>query len=147
MSCNYHPFVGTPPGPIILTPPDLIYRDHVTFVSDGDTIDLRNPEFQDTRTYSYTRINRTTVTGAQELFTDPIWPKNVSFNLVFSALSEEKAAEFREFLHTHAGELTTLTDFWTLEWLGVITTPDAEFTTIGQCNVGVTINFKGEFQE
>jgi len=148
MNCNYHPYLGTDGEPIDPIGPDLIRREYVTFSCPDPllSIDLRNPEFGDTKVYTYTRINRQTLNGQTELYGDPIWPKDVSFNLAFNFLSAEKAGELQDFLDQTAGLLLTFTDFLSLVWTGIILNPGADIAATGRYNFGTTLNFKGTLQ-
>lgn len=118
----------------------------VTFDDGSTTITLRAPNSANREEINTTRIYRTTANGDLIVFADADWPKTYRHTLEFSALSEEKANEFYDFLAGSVGLLVTYTDYDSQEWEGIIMTPDAEFFQTGKsdCSFGTSIQFEGQ---
>lgn len=118
--CGYAPQGGLPPAPTLghatLT---LTYP----FVSPTSTLVLRNPEFNNKRVFTVTRINRQTRGGTLVIFSDPIWLKRETLQLEVANLKASQAADMLLFLRASLGKQIGLLDHENRQWRGIILNP------------------------
>lgn len=125
--------VLTPIGKAVLTfsyPPDL----------PSLSVTLKNPEFNNTDTLSFERINRDTRGGTLQLFADPNWPKHQRFELNIIGLKQTQRDDLANFLSQTLGLPILIKDWEDVEWTGVIAEiPEFVQTGKDQYQVSLTL--------
>ncbi len=104
---------------------------------------MRNPEFGDRNTLTFTRINQTTRGGTLTVFADPDWPKFQTLSVQVKALSDLAAAAVLQFLEDSLGQEIGLLDWEGRQWRGIITNPDTAVSYGIDCGHSVAIEFEG----
>lgn len=102
---------------------------------------LRNPEFNDTQSIEYTRLNRRTRGGDLIIFRDENWPKAEIFRLTFTLLKNEKE-QLLNLIKRSLGKNITYTDHEGYTWSGLITNPETPITKDNQYSETVVIEFQ-----
>lgn len=150
IECTYAPSVGTVSSGI--TPPPTTAPTLGTatltltwpYAVPSQTLVLRNPVFGNIDRLEFQRINRESRGGTLLIYADPNWPKQQVMALQIDSLSEEKKVQLVTFLQSSLGQEIGLLDHENRQWRGIITTPDAEITHVGNCNYSVSFEFEGE---
>jgi len=152
--CGFNPGIGagtftdipTAPSPII---PILIRRSLTTltfpFTIPTNTLNLRNPDFDNVEQFEPRRINRRSRGGTLDVFRDETWPKTRRLIYTFSALKEEQVESLLDFLQESLGKEIGILDFETRQWKGIILTPSAAFGQTGpdNCSFSASLEFEG----
>ncbi len=147
---EYTPFVGsgssefTPPPTTAPTLGSATLTLTYPYVTPSSTLVLRNPEFRNTDTLSFNRINRVTRGGTLVVFSDPDWPKTQTLRLECQMLKKEQADNLLDFFLSSLGQEIGLLDHENRQWRGIITTPDAEVAHTSRHNRTVSFDFEGE---
>jgi hypothetical protein len=150
VECQFSPFVGSGVGDTEL--PDTTAPVFGTatltltypYVTPTTTLVLRNPDFGNQHNFEFVRINQVTRGGTQVVFSDPNWGKTETISVTIKALTEAEAEAFHTFLGNSLGTEIGLLDWYNRQWRGIITTPDAEITDLGNCRRTITFEFEGE---
>lgn len=137
--CQY-----SPQSTVIPTTLTLTKQSTVTYVCGVDSLTLRAPKVGDNDTRKYQQIIRETQGGSLRGYRKSNWPKTKTLSYTFEDLCESNADEILEFLAASLGKEVTLTDYYGRDWVGVITTPDAQYTEAGIGLGTITIDFEGE---
>ncbi len=152
--CGYSPgigagtFTGVPTAPSP-TPPTLVSRSLTTltfpFTTPTNTLDLRNPDFDNVEQFEPRRINRRSRGGTLDVFRDETWPKTKRLIYTFSALKEQQIEDLLTFLQESLGKEVGILDFESRQWKGVILTPSAAFGQTGPDNgsFSASLEFEG----
>ena len=104
---------------------------------------LKNPEFGNTDSLRFSRINRTNRGGNLILYADPSWPREQVMILQISGLKDVKKTELQTFLLANLGAELTLTDHHARDWVGIILNPDTDFVQDNIDSYSVTLQFEG----
>jgi len=102
---------------------------------------LRSPEWGDTESLEYTRVNRRTRGGDLIIFRDENWPKAQLFRLTFSLLKDEKEKVFN-LIRRSLGKNIIFTDHEGYSWTGIITNPETPITKDNRYGETVVIEFQ-----
>jgi hypothetical protein len=105
---------------------------------------LRKPEFDDSYSYDFTRINRQSRGGDLLIARDPIWPSTKSLSLRFTYLKQSEIDLLLDFMKLTLGKRCRYLNYDNVEWEGFITNPQAVTQQIGRSNHTITIEFQGE---
>lgn len=105
---------------------------------------LPKPDFDDTYTYDFTRINRRSRGGDLIISRDPIWPATKSLNLRWSYLSQAQVDVILNFMKVSLGRRCRYLNYDNVEWEGFITNPQAQAQQQGRSNFTINIEFQGE---
>lgn len=147
---NYTPFVGsgsnefTPPSTTVPTLGSATLTLTYPYVSPTTTLVLRNPEFRNTDTLNFNRINRVTRGGTLIVFADPDWPKTQTLRMECQYLKKEQADNLLDFFKDSLGKEIGLLDHENRQWRGIVMTPDAEISHVSRSNRSVSFDFEGE---
>jgi hypothetical protein len=134
---------------MLITQPTLTEGDTLTLTYPYDsptlTLVLQNPDFGNTDTFSFTRIDRKTRGGDSKQFSDPKWAKWERLELSVEGIDPcvTTLQEIADFLNASLGKNIGFADWEGRKWRGVIIAPD---TTLGEKQIGlaVKIAFEGE---
>jgi hypothetical protein len=134
---------------MLTTAPALTEGDTLTLTYPYDsptlTLVLQNPEFGNTDTFSFTRIDRKTRGGDSKIFSDAKWAKWERLELKVQGIDPcvTTLEEIATFLNSSLGKEIGLADWEGRKWKGLIIAPQ---TQIAQRQIGlaVTISFEGE---
>jgi hypothetical protein len=105
---------------------------------------LRKPDFDDSYSYDFTRINRRSRGGDLLISRDPIWPKTIDLNIRFTYLSQAEIDKLLYFMELSLGKRCRYLNYDNVEWEGFITNPQAVAQQVGRSNQAITIEFQGE---
>lgn len=115
-------------------------------VAPTTTLVLKNPEFGNSDTLSFTLIDRTTRGGDWESYGDPKWSKSQVFRLEIHNLCDPDSDELVDFLNESLGKEIGLADWEGRNWAGVIIAPNTVMTNDAG-GYRVTLEFQGELVE
>jgi hypothetical protein len=104
---------------------------------------LRKPDFDDSYTYDFTRINRRSRGGDLIISRASFWPKTTELNIRFTFLSQAEIDQLLYFLEITLGKRCRYLNYDNVEWEGFITNPQAVAQQIGRSNQALTIEFQG----
>lgn len=147
--CNYTPTVGTVSSgitPPALTAPVLSNATlQLRYPADAPTLTvvLLNPEFGNTDTLSFNRINRESRGGTLLIFADPTWPKHERMRIQIDNMKLATKNELRIFLESSIGREILLDDWENRTWRGIIVNPQADITQIDRSGFSITLEFEG----
>jgi hypothetical protein len=149
---EYTPFVGESGDatyPAVSTTPPTLGSGVLTLthprVTPTLTLTLRNPEFGNTDTVTFTKVDRVTRGGDRKFFSDSGWGSTQSFELEIRNVCATTATidEIITFLNTSLGEEIGLLDWENRQWKGIIVVPETDvIPRVG--GHGVRIVFEGE---
>lgn len=150
---EYAPYIGSSDDddydPVSTTPPVLgdatLTLTHPR-VSPTTTLELKNPEFGNDDSITWTRIDRQTLGGDRIIYSDPAWANFEAFRLTVRNIDEQCHATIDDivnFLNVSLGEEIGLLDWENRQWKGIISAPDSDITTEASGHT-VTIVFEGE---
>jgi hypothetical protein len=136
--------LGLPPAPTFSTGTLTLTHPYETPTL---TLTLKSPEYGDTDSVSFQRIDRQTMGGDRKLFSDPAWGNWETLELRVERIDcEATIDEIITFLNTSLGEEIGLLDWDGQQWRGKILTPDSDITKqVSGWNV--TIRFEGVVTE
>lgn len=149
--CTYSPGIGA--GSFDYTPPPVVSPTLVRrtttvltwpYTSPILTLELRNPNFDNTEQFEFRRINRRTKGGELDLFRDEDWPKVERVLMSFTWLSDTQRADLFYFLQKSLGQEIGLLDFESRQWKGFILTPTSAISEPKQHGHSVSLEFEGE---
>ena len=146
-TCLYDPQVGTG-GISTIAPVFGVATLTLThpFVTPTTTLVLTNPNFGNTESLHFSRINRESRGGTLLIFRDPTWPERQALNITVDFLKEAQKASLLQFFQDSLGTEIGLLDNENRQWKGIVVNPDAEVTQVGKDNYSVTFEFEGEIQ-
>jgi hypothetical protein len=107
------------------------------------TLVLKNPEFGNADTLSFTKIDRTTRGGERKIYSDTKWASSQAFQLQVRNVCDPNIDEILAFLNASLGKEIGLLDWEGRTWKGIIVAPETEVSP----QVGgfeVSIIFEGE---
>lgn len=109
------------------------------------TLVLKNPEFGNSDTIRFTKIDRVTRGGDRKFFSDSNWSETQSFRLTISNICDTTATidQIINFLNDSLGKEIGLLDWEGRQWKGIVVVPETEVIP----QVGghrVVIVFEGE---
>jgi hypothetical protein len=113
------------------------------YVGPTTTVEVRNPQFDDTRQIEFRRINRKTRGGTLKIFRDDIWPQSERLIYSFDNLLNAKKKEILEFLEVSIGKEIGLLDFRSQQWRGIIITPTTQIGREDRPGNSLTFEFEG----
>lgn len=87
------------------------------------TIVLRNPNFGNTDTRTFTRLDRKTRGADRKLFSDPKWAKRQVLQLPMTDICPATDGDIITFLNATLGQIIGLADWEGRNWEGVILSP------------------------
>jgi hypothetical protein len=128
-----------PDQPSGYTPSGELYKIH--FVDSVEDLELCNPDFNDTDTVRYKRINRTT-RGYTAIITGIAgWPpfKTKKYTLSYIQISEVN--RLRTFCRRNVGRPFTLTDMYGTTYTVIVQNPEFEAAQVGRENFSLTLDF------
>ncbi len=149
---EFSPFVGssgdTSYGNIDETKPTLVRSTlQLTYprVSPTLTLTLKNPEFGNTDTITFARVDRTTRGGERKIYGDNTLSKSQVFRLDIANLAECKVPidDIVTFLNSSLGKEIGLRDWEGRNWKGHIVVPETDIRKEAS-GTSVTITFDGE---
>jgi hypothetical protein len=146
--CDYDPGVGEGPipGPS-MTDPVLIRRSTIIltypYVSPIFTLELRNPQFDDTEQLEYRRINRKTRGNTLKVYRDNIWPSAERLIYSFDNLKEIDRTNLLRFMQDSIGQEIGLLDYESRQWQGILITPNSTIEREDRPGWDATIQFEG----
>jgi hypothetical protein len=149
--CNYTPGVGD--GTFDYTAPSVVSPTLVPrsttiltwpYSSPTLTIEVRNPNFDNTEQFEFRRINRRTKGGELDLYRDETWPKVERLQMSFTWLSETQRNELFNFLQKSIGQEIGLLDFESRQWRGFIITPTSAISEPKRNGHALSLEFEGE---
>ncbi len=118
-------------------------NNHQTVIScDSDSITLPSPDFGDSESFEYTRVNKKSRGGDLIIFRDPNWPKTRVYKKHWPYLSQELRSKFLLFLRNHLGKQLTMVDHEGNTKTVVVRTPDAEFSEPARTLHSVELEFE-----
>ena len=129
--CNrlrFNTFDGT--GGVAPNPKKLNYTNSFVMVSldDGTKIELRNPETDDRRRYSFNRVNRTFYDGSADVYSDPSWVTEQTQIYTIVAVKREKLDSIFTFMQDNLGREILIKDWKGVSWIVIITNPGEVYT-------------------
>lgn len=147
----YNKFEGTGEASGIPEEPLTFDADFVLESLSGtkESLILRKPETDDRQRIGFQRINRETMGGELNVFSDTNWPKVHSLLFTIVALSNgdclpDKIGDLMTFFQDHLGEEILLHDWEGISWRGVITTPNEVATEDRDGWWTISFEFQGE---
>ena len=96
--------------------------------SPTNTLTLENPDFGNTDTLSFTRIDRNTRGGDRKIFSDPKWASWERLEGIVTDLCEVDADTIIAFLQASLGKEIGLLDWEGRTWSGIVVAPETEVT-------------------
>lgn len=105
---------------------------------------LKSPEFGDTDTLEFTRINRRTRGNEIIVYRDTMWPSAQTLNMTFTLLDDVTKEKIFNLINRSIGKNI---DFWDHEgfhWRGFITNPDMSVSDDSKNRKTVQLLFQGE---
>lgn len=149
---EYTPFVGDSDDtsyPEVSTTPPVLGSGVLTLtyprVAPALTLTLKNPEFGNTDTVTFAKIDRVTRGGDRKFFADSNWGSTQSFELEIQNVCDTTATidDILEFLNTSLGKEIGLLDWENRQWKGLIVVPETDvIPRVG--GHAVRIVFEGE---
>ena len=122
-------------------PPELEHA-ILTLQFEDTTLVLRNPEWNDTYTRSFARVQRDTRGGKLIIYADADWTKTKRLKYRIRALPSADAV--LDFLQLSLGQLITLTDHYNRTWQGVILNPNTAVIQNRFCDAEFELEFEGD---
>jgi hypothetical protein len=116
----------------------------VRFNFRGTEFYIRKPDFDDTYSYDFTRINRRSRGGDLIIGRDPIWPSTKTLSLRWSYLSQAEIDRLLDFMRLTLGKRCRYLNYDNVEWEGFITNPQTPAQEVGRSNLAISIEFEGE---
>lgn len=131
-----------------LTPPVLGSRSTIVltypYVSPTNTLELRNPEFQNPDTMDIQNVLTRSRGGDLILIRDPLWPVVETKSYKIVTITAVKKELFKTFLQESRGKEIGLLDYENRQWHGIILNPNARIVTIKDtCSYDITFDFEG----
>lgn len=114
----------------------------VSFTSNGFSITLPAPEFNNTDSYSQTRIQRLSQSGTLLIGGSNLWPKDNGFGITLSYLSEAQVDSLRNFANNNQGVPVTYVDYEGVSWTVLITNPDFHVAQPGRNNRSIDLELQ-----
>ena len=114
------------------------------FLSPTTTVVLRNPEFNNKDSLTFTRINRVTRGGTLVVYADPIWPKVQKLSVEVHSLRSSQADALLNFFDQSLGKEIGLLDHEGRQWRGIITNPDSPVVNPGRSDYSTSFEFEGK---
>jgi len=114
----------------------------VSFSSGGDSVIIRNPEFNDAQDVDTSASIRKTTGG--ETINVSHWPVVNVLHMVFKTLSTTERDAFIAFYEDHRGHEIDFVDQYTQAWTGMIIDDEVVTSQRGDCNYDLSITFRGE---
>lgn len=118
--------------------------ERVRFNFRGTEFYLRKPDFDDTYTYEFTRINRRSRGGDLIISRDSIWPSTKTLALRWTYLSQAEIDRLLNFMKLTLGKRCRYLNYDNVEWDGFIKNPQTQAQQLGRDNSGITVEFEGE---
>lgn len=144
MLCQYVPQGDLPAEPTLVPSDFTLFYPAITPTT---TLILPNPEVGNRTSYLPNRISRKSRGGTKQVFRDPAWPTLTTLTMDIGSLTTTQRGDLRDFLILTLGKTVGLLDYEGRAWTGIISNPDAEFTTLSDYGCGThatTIVFDGE---
>lgn len=108
-----------------------------------DNLVLPNPDFNDTNTYTQTRVQRTPRLSSDLIvFKEDFWPQSQSINITFSYLTELQIYQLKQLIKVTIGKIINIIDQYSLSWQAIITNPEAEISQADRAGYSITINLE-----
>jgi hypothetical protein len=135
-------FPVVPPTSLPALAPGDATRPHVQLSSSrARTLTFPAPQFGNKDELKFTRIQRNTRGGNLIIYQDPIWPKEEIFTLTWKWLTEAQREALFIFVTKTLGYNVTLIDHEGRSWVGVILTPESDWTQTGPNDRGIELQF------
>ena len=137
MLCNYAPQINNIGDltPMPATGPTYIQREYISF----DDLDLRVPDFNDTRTLVLKRVTNRTLCNFFNMRRDQDWEQHELISLSIGGLARETIVEFQNFVLTNLGKPFTYIDYNSQEYTVIVTNPEAVVTYNDNCRDILTV--------
>lgn len=116
----------------------------VRFNFNGTEFYIRKPDFDDTYSYDFTRINRRSRGGDLIIGRDAIWPETKKLTLRWTYLSQADIDRLLDFMRLTLGKRCHYLNYDNIEWEGFITNPQTPAQQVGRSNYAISIEFEGE---
>lgn len=101
---------------------------NVVISSNGRSVTLTHPEFEDVDKIEQPRIVRESRGGTKIVYRDPTWPLIETLILRFQNLSQNQVWDYLNFVNDFIAQEITMIDHKGITWTGYIINPDAEAT-------------------
>jgi len=115
------------------------------YVSPNQTLELRNPDFNNSELVSHNRINRKSRGGTLQIFRESTWPSAQRLKMTFSYLPNVDRVALLQFLEDSLGQEVGYLDHESRQWRGVILTPAAQVAEekYSGCGHSASLEFQG----
>lgn len=119
-------------------PSGELYTVHL--VDSVENVEVRNPDFNDTETIRYKRINRTTRGYTSIIRGIAGWPPFKTKKYTFSYLQISDVNRIRQFCRRNIGRPFTLTDMYGTTYSVIVQNPEFESAQQGQEKYSITLD-------
>lgn len=127
-----------PAVPIVTPLPTVVLTSTINLGS----VTLPAPEFGDSRTQNYKRINKVTRGDDIIISGEPNWFPTFLRKYEWTYLSEDKCIALRAFMKNHVGIPVSVLNHYGETMVVVFLRPDAEFSQVGRENRTVTLDMQ-----
>jgi len=141
---NQHLSYYFPNKDFILNPDTIDISPNVILTYQTTSVQLRNPDFGNRDSFSYSRIMRRTRAGNLIVFRDQTWPASRTFSFTFSALKPDIAEQLLSFMEATIGKSIQVLDYENRLWDAIIMTPAAEVSEQFRNAKSITLDFQGQ---
>jgi hypothetical protein len=107
------------------------------------TFDVRKPDFDNSKTLSYTRLNRRSRGGDLIIYRYSGWPASITLKMKFSTLSETDKNNFLTLFKVSIGRQIVYRDYLGQDWAGIIMNPATDVQQTGRGQWTVSIELQG----
>lgn len=112
----------------------------VAFTDSYETVTLHCPDFGDSESITYVRLNKTTRGYTPVIVGVATWLPRRARKMMFSYLKEEEVARLRIFWRRNAGLPVTLTDIYGDSRTVILQNPEYETAQVGRENRSITLD-------
>jgi len=113
------------------------------YITPTETLELRNPDFDNSLQLEFRRINRRSRGGTLQIYRDEAWPKSERLIFSVSALKEQTSRDLLFFLNMSVGKEIGLLDFESRQWRGIILTPSTQIKEDSKVGFSASLEFEG----
>jgi hypothetical protein len=128
-----------PDQPVGYVPSGELYTIH--FIDALENIEVSDPDFNDTETIRYKRINRTTRGYTSIIEGIAGWPPFKTKKYTLSYLQISEVNRLRAFCRRNVGKPFTLTDMYGTSYSVIVQNPEFEPAQVGRENYSLTLDF------
>lgn len=123
--------------------PPIVPATKVTFTYGSFTFQVRKPDFDNSTSLEFSRVNRRTRGGDLVIYRDDIWPESETLKMSFTLLSESEKSLFQDLFQMSLGNLVRYDDYWGQAWSGIILNPQEPIVSYGIGRNSVKIQLQG----